>query len=96
MHEETVLAYFKNSFVLKEQIAKLERVAPLYDVKALDIKLNVIHRNNQQQHNYKFAVEQFNKQFANVVDLEALQITLDKNKQVLNELSTKRTEIEIL
>lgn len=95
MHEETVLAYFKNSFVLKEQIAKLERVAPLYDVKALDIKLNVIHRNNQQQHNYKFAVEQFNKQFANVVDLEALQITLDKNKQVLNELSTKRTEIEI-
>lgn len=95
MHEETVLSYFKNQWELKDQIAKLERVAPLYDVKALDIKLNVIHRNNQQQYNYKFAIEQFNKQFSNVVDMTELQKTLDKNKQVLNELSAKRTEIEI-
>lgn len=95
LHQETVLAYSENLWVLKDQIAALERVAPLYDIDALEIKLNVIHRNNQQQQNYKFAIEQFNKQFSDVVNMTELQKTLDKNKQVLNELSAKRTEIEI-
>lgn len=95
MHQETVLTYELNARTLMDSIASVERVLPLYDLKALESKLQIIERNTQQQFKYTSAVEQFNKQFKDTLHIEEIQELLLKNKKVLNELSSKRSEIEI-
>lgn len=95
LHQETVLAYWKNVHLLRDNIASVERVLPLYNLVDLESKLKVVEKYNQLQRNYTSAVEQFDKQFKDTLPIEDIQQLLLKNKKVLNELSSKRSEIEI-
>lgn len=95
LHQETVLSYWENSRPLRDSIASVERVLPLYNLSDLESKLKVVERYNQLQRNYSSAVEQFDKQFKDTLPIEDIQQLLLKNKKVLNELSSKRSEIEI-
>lgn len=95
LHEANVLSYDKNSHVLRDEIAEIERVIGAdYDLSPFLKELDIIKKNEAQLLEYNSAVNRFNSQFSEITNVEELENTLETDRISLNNLSAKRIKIE--
>lgn len=84
--------------VRKELVTKEAYLTDITDQSVADAvykEVQILRDYNNQKASYEKAMTQFSTQFGDCIeDIPNLQKTLDKDRELLNEISTKRIEIE--